>query len=68
MREYNIAIEKRLDVKDAGLLKDLVMVDQWNKITVVDEDTEFLDKYNRLISYGSIPNGEDDSDTDDEEQ
>ena len=59
MREYNIAIEKRLDVKDAGLLKDLVMVDQWNKMTVVDEDTEFLDKYNQVICDESMPNGED---------
>ena len=43
MREYNIAVEQRLDVNYADLLKELAMVDRWNKLTVVDEDTEFLD-------------------------
>ena len=43
MREYNIAVEQRLDVNDADLLKELAMVDRWNKLTVVDEDPEFLD-------------------------
>ena len=38
MREYDIAIEHRLYVKDADLSKDLVMVDWWNKLTVADED------------------------------
>ena len=43
MREYNIAIDQRLDVKDADLSKDLAMVERWNKMTVADEDLEFLD-------------------------
>ena len=58
MRDYNIAIEQRLDVKDADLSKDLAMLDRWNNLTVADDDPEFLDKYNSLISDGSIPNGE----------
>ena len=40
----------------------------WNDLTVVDEDPEFLDESNRVISDGSIPNGEDDNDTDVEKQ
>ena len=68
MREYNIAVEQRLDVNDADLLKELAMVDRWNKLTVVDEDPEFLDQYIQVISDVSIPNSEDDNETDDEEQ
>ena len=65
---YDIAIERRLDVNDADLSKELAMVDQWNKLTVADEDTEFLGESNRVISYGSIKNGEDNIETDAEEQ
>ena len=68
MRDHNIAIEQRLDVKDADLSKDLAILEQWNKLTVADEDPEFLDEYNHVISDGSIPNGEDDNETNDEEQ
>ena len=52
-------IEQRLDVKDAYLSKDLTAVERWNKLAVVDEDPEFLDEFNDVISDGSIPNGED---------
>ena len=68
MREYIITIKQRLDVKDADLLKDLAMAKQWNKLTVSDEDTEFLGESNRVISYGSIKNGEDNIETDAKEQ
>ena len=44
MREYNITIERRLDVKDADLSKDLAMVDRHNKLTIADEDPELLDE------------------------
>ena len=44
------------------------MVEQWNKLTVADEYPEFLDEYNRVISDGLIPNGEDDNETYYEEQ
>ena len=44
------------------------MVERWNKLTVADEDTEFLDKYNSEISDGSIPNVEDDNKTYDKEK
>ena len=43
MREFDIAIEWRLDVKDADLSKDLAIVDRWNNLTIVDEDKEFLE-------------------------
>ena len=43
MREYNIVIEQILDVKDTYLSKDLVMVELWNKLTIEDDDPEFLD-------------------------
>ena len=66
MIEYNIAIEQRLEVKDADLSNDLAMVELWNKLTIADEDPEFLDEYNRVLSDGSIPNGEDDNERDGE--
>ena len=50
MREYKIAIEQRLYVKDADLSKDLDMVERWNNLTVADEDTDILDEYNCVIS------------------
>ena len=44
------------------------MVERWNKLTVADQDPEFLDGYNRVISDGSIPNGEDDNEIDGKKQ
>ena len=67
-RVKNIAIEQRLDIKDTDLSKDLAMLEWWNKPTVADEDTEFIDDYNRVISDESIPNCEDDNETNDKEQ
>ena len=68
MVDYNIAMEQRLDVNDSDLSKDLAMVELWNNLTVVDEDTEFFNKYNRVISDGSIPNVEDNNKTYNEER
>ena len=34
------------------------MVERWNKLTVAGKDPEFLNNYNIVSSYGSIPNGE----------
>ena len=44
------------------------MVERWNNLTIADEDPEFLDEYNCVISDGSIPNDEDDNETYDEKQ
>ena len=44
------------------------MVERRNKLTVADEYPEFLDEYNCVISDGSIPNCEDNNNTDDEEK
>ena len=44
------------------------MLERWNKLNVEDEDTELLDEYNCVMSDGSIPNGEDDNNIDDEEK
>ena len=60
MREYNIVIKQRLDINDAYLSKDLVILERWNNLRVADEDPGFREEYNRVIRDGSIPNGEDD--------
>ena len=39
-----------------------------NNLTIAYKDKELLDKYNFVISYGSITNVEDDNETNDEEQ
>ena len=44
------------------------MVDRWDKLTVADEDPEFLEESNCVISDGLIPNCEDGINTDVEEQ
>ena len=44
MREYNIAIKNRLDVKDANLSKEINMVERWKNLAVEDEDPEFFDE------------------------
>ena len=68
MRDYNIEIEQRLDVRDTYVSNYLAMVERRNKLTVADEYPEFLDEYNCVISDGLITNGEYDNETDDEEQ
>ena len=64
IRDYNIVTEQIIDVKDEYLSKYLGMVERWNNLTVADEDPEFLDKYNCVISDVSIPNCEDNNGTD----
>ena len=64
MRDYIVAIEQRLDVKYADLLKDLATVEQRNKLTVADEYPGFLDDYSRVLSDGSIKNCEDNNEAD----
>ena len=39
------------------------MVERWNKLTVADEDPEFLDDYNCVISDVSIPSSEENKKT-----
>ena len=68
MREYNIVIKQRLDINDAYLSKDLVILERWNNLRVADEDPGFCEEYNRVIRDGSIPNGEDDIEIDDNEK
>ena len=43
----------------------LPMAEQRNKLTVADEDLEFLDEYNCEISDRSTPNCEDNNEIDD---
>ena len=64
MREYNIAIEQRLDVNDANLSKEIDTVRRPNKTTIADENPEFLGEHKCVIRYGSITDGEDNNDTD----
>ena len=50
MRDYNIEIEQRLDVRDTYVSNYLAMVERRNKLTVADAYPGLLDKYNFVIS------------------
>ena len=54
-------ISERLDVKNSDLTKQAKGIDQWNKLSITDEDPEFLEELNRVISDSSIPDGPDDN-------
>ena len=65
MSEYDTKISERLDVKNLDLTKQAQDIDQWNKLSIADEDPELLEELNRVISDLRIPDGPDDNTRDD---
>ena len=43
-------------------------IDRWNKLSIADEDPEFLEELNRFISDSRILDGPDDNVSDDKEK
>ena len=68
MSNYDTKISERLDVKNSDLTKQAQGIDRWNKLSIADEDPEFLEELNRVISDSSIPDGPDDNMSDDKEE
>ena len=67
MSNYDTKTSERLDVKNSDRTKQAHGIDQWNKLSIADEDPEFLEELNRVISDSSIPDGPDDKISDDKE-
>ena len=57
MSDYDTKISERLDVKNSDLTMQAQGIDQWNKLSIADEDTEPLKELNSVISDFSIPDG-----------
>ena len=60
MEYYDTKVEERLSVKDSYLSKQVQNIDLWNKLSIADQDPEFLEELNQFISDTSIPDGPDD--------
>ena len=67
MSDYDTKISERLDIKNLDPTKQAQGIDRWNKLSIADEDPEFLEELNRVISDSSIPDGPDDNMSDDKE-
>ena len=65
MSDYDTKIDERLDVKISYLTKQAQCIDQWNRISISDENPGFLEELNRVISDSSILDGPDDKMSDD---
>ena len=61
MSDYDTKISERFDVKNSDLTKQAQGIDQRKKISFADENPEFLEELNWVISDSSIPDGSDDS-------
>ena len=61
MSDFDNKIAERLDVNNSDLTKQVQSIDQWNKLSIADEDPEFLEELNRVISDSSILDGPDDN-------
>ena len=67
MSNYDTKIAKIIDVKTSELTKQLQGIYRWNKLSIANEDTEFLEELNWVISDSIILYGPDDNMSDDKE-
>ena len=65
--DYYTKIAERLGVKNSDRTKQAHGIDRWNKLSISDEDTEFLEELNRVISDSIILDVPDDNLSDDQE-
>ena len=65
MINYDNKIAERIAVKNSDLTKQTQGIDRWNKLSITDEDPEFLEELNWVISDCSIPDVPDDNMSDD---
>ena len=63
--DYDTKISERLDVNNSDLKKQSQGIDLWNKLSIADEDPEFLEELKRVISDSSISDVPDDNMSDD---
>ena len=60
MEDYDTKVVERLSVKDSDLSKQVQNINRWNKLSITDQDPEFLEELNQVISDSSIPDIPDD--------
>ena len=63
--DYDTKIYERLDVKNSDLTKQSQGIEQWNKLSMAEEDPGFLEELIRVISDSRIPDGPYDTMSDD---
>ena len=67
MSDYYTKISESLDINNSDLKNQAQCIDRQNKLSISDEDPEFLEELNRVISDSSIPDGPDDNMSNDKE-
>ena len=65
MSDYDTNIVERLDDKNSDLTNQAQGIYRWNKLSIADEDPEFLEELNWVISDSIIPDGPYDNMSDD---
>ena len=68
MSDYDTNISERIYVKNSDLKMQAQGIDRWNKLSITDEDPQFLEELNRVMSDSSILDGPDDNVSDDKEE
>ena len=61
MSDYDTKTPERLDVNNSDLTKKAQGIYWRNKLSIAEEDPEFLEELNRVISDSSIPDDADDN-------
>ena len=61
MSDYYTKISESLDINNSDLKNQAQCIDRWKKLSISDEDPEFLEELNRVISDSSTPDGSDDN-------
>ena len=61
MREFDEKIKERLDVKHTDLSIQAEKVPHWNRLSISDDDPEFVEDFRRVIEDSNVPEGTDDT-------
>ena len=68
MKDFDVKIAERLDIKGSDLSRMVSNVDGWNKLSILEEDPEFMEEFNRVINDAKVPHGADDDVNDREDK
>lgn len=56
MKEYDESIEERLEAQNTNIdLGNYDQTPQWNRLSITDDDPEFVEEFNRVINDASVP-------------
>ena len=68
MKDFDEKIAKRLDIKGSDLSQMVSNVHGWNKLSILEEDPEFMEEFNRVINDAKVPHGANDDVNDREDK